>query len=155
MTPIFQPLWACMDDYMQLVAVRVGEKRMTHMYPVATLMHAGTKVAYGSDWPVASANPLEGLEVAITRRAPGTKEGPQLSPTEIVSLDDAVTNYTLHAAFALHVEDKSGSLTVGKNADLVVVDQNIFAIPATKIATTHVLLTMYKGDVVFGDLGKL
>jgi predicted amidohydrolase YtcJ len=154
-TPIFQPLWACMDDYMQLVAVRVGEKRMAHMYPVATLMHAGASVAYGSDWPVASANPLEGLEVAITRRAPGSNAGPQLSPTEIVSLDAAVKNYTLHAAFALHVEDKSGSLTVGKNADLVAVDQDIFAIPATKIAATHVLLTMYKGDVVFGDLGKL
>jgi len=154
-TPIFQPLWACMDDYMQLVAVRVGEKRMTHMYPVATLMHAGTKVAYGSDWPVASANPLEGLEVALTRRAPGAKQGVQLSPSEVVSLENAVRNYTLNAAFALHVEDKSGSLTVGKNADLVAVDQNIFAVPPTKIAASHVLLTMYKGEVVFGDLGKL
>ncbi|MBS0421747.1 MAG: amidohydrolase [Proteobacteria bacterium] len=153
--PIFQPLWASMDDYMRLVAVRVGEKRMTHMYPVATLMHAGAKVAYGSDWPVASANPLEGLEVAIARRAPGAKDGVQLAPTEIVSLEDAVRNYTLHAAFALHVEDESGSLTVGKNADLVAIDQDIFHVPATRIAASHVLVTMYKGGVVFGDLGKL
>jgi predicted amidohydrolase YtcJ len=153
--PVFQPLWACMDDYMRMVAIRVGEPRMTHMYPVASLMREGAFVAYGSDWPVASANPFEGLEVAVTRRAPGSQGGEQLSPTEIVDLSAAVANYTLHSAYALQVEDRSGSLTVGKNADLVTVDQNIFEVPAARIGRTRVLVTMYRGEVVYGDLEKL
>ncbi len=154
-TPIFQPLWACLDDYMVMTGIRVGPARMEHMYPVASLMHAGASVAYGSDWPVASANPFEGIEVALTRRAPGTTTGDPLAPTEQLRLDDAVRNYTLHSAYALHVDDRSGSLTVGKNADLVAMDQNIFQVPATRIAQTHVLFTMYQGEIVYGDLGKL
>jgi len=144
-----------MDDYMKLVAVRVGPQRMTHMYPAATLMRHGVTVAYGSDWPVASANPLEGIEVALSHRAPGEKSGEQLSPTERVGLDDALRNYTLHAAATMHVEDRSGSLAVGKDADLIAVDQDIYAVPTTRIGATHVLLTLYKGEAVFGDLGKL
>jgi predicted amidohydrolase YtcJ len=154
-TPIFQPLWTSLDDYMVLTAVRVGPARMQHMYPVASLMRGGTSAAYGSDWPVASANPFEGIEVAITHRAPGVATGEQLSPTERVTLDEAVRNYTVHSAYALHIEDQSGSLTVGKNADLVALDQNIYEVPTTAIGRTHVLVTMYKGEVVYGDLGKL
>lgn len=128
---------------------------MEHMYPVGTLMKAGATVAYGSDWPVASANPFEGLETAVTRRENRATSGDRLSPTERISLEDAVRNYTLHSAYALHVEDRSGSLTVGKNADLVAVDQNIFKAPVDQISNTHVLVTMYQGEVVYGDLGKL
>lgn len=152
---IFQPLWACMDDYMRLVGIRVGPERMTHMYPTASLMRAGATVAYGSDWPVASANPFEGLEVAVTRRAPGATSGERLAPTERVGLAAAVRNYTLQSARALHVEDRSGSLTVGKNADLVAVDQDIFKIPPERISKTHVLVTMYRGEVVYGDFASL
>jgi predicted amidohydrolase YtcJ len=154
-TPIFQPLWASLDDYMVMVAVRVGSARMEHMYPAGTLMKAGTTVAYGSDWPVASANPFEGLETAVTRRGNRATSGDRLSPTERISLGEAVRNYTLNSAYALHVEDRSGSLTVGKNADLVAVDQNIFKAPVDQISNTHVLVTMYQGEVVYGDLGKL
>lgn len=153
-TPIFQPLWACLDDYMVMTGIRVGAARMEHMYPVASLMHAGVSVAYGSDWPVASANPFEGIEVALTRRAPSATTGDLLAPTERIKLDDAVRNYTLHSAYALHVDDRSGSLTIGKNADLVAMDQDIYKVPQTQIAKTRVLFTMYKGEVVYGDLGK-
>jgi len=153
--PIFQPLWASMDDYMQIVAVRVGQQRMEHMYPAGSLMQRGVMVAYGSDWPVASANPFEGLEVAVSRLAPGSTSGTRLAPSERVTLDAAVRNYTLHSASVLHVEDQSGSLEVGKNADLIAVDQDIFAIPTDRIGRTHVLLTLYKGKVVFGGLGGL
>ncbi len=153
--PIFQPLWASLDDYMQIVAVRVGAQRMEHMYPAGSLMRRGVMVAYGSDWPVASANPFEGLEVAVSRLAPGSTRGEPLAPSERVTLDDAVRNYTLHSAYVLHVDDQSGSLEVGKNADLIAADQDIFAIPTDRIARTHVLLTLYKGKVVFGELDGL
>jgi predicted amidohydrolase YtcJ len=153
--PIFQPLWASLDDYMQIVAVRVGAPRMDHMYPAGSLMRRGVMVAYGSDWPVASANPFEGLEVAVSRLAPGSAGGTPLAPSERVTLEAAVRNYTLHSAYVLHVDDQSGSLEVGKNADLVAADQDIFAIPTDRIGRTHVLLTLYKGKVVFGELGGL
>ncbi|MBS0387304.1 MAG: amidohydrolase [Proteobacteria bacterium] len=153
--PIFQPLWASMDDYMKLVAVRVGPQRMTHMYPVATLMHHGVMIAYGSDWPVASANPFEGIEVALTRRAPGEKSGEQLSPSECIGLDDALLDYTLHAAYTMHLEDRTGSLVAGKDADLIAVDQDVYAVPTDRIGKTHVLLTLYKGEAVYGEFGKL
>ena len=154
-TPIFQPLWAALDDYMKMTGVRVGEARMEHMYPVRSLMNAGASVAYGSDWPVASANPFEGMETAVTRRANRATSGDRLAPTERVSLEDAVRNYTLHSARALRIEDRSGSLTIGKNADLVAVDRNIFEAPEAAISNTRVLLTMYRGEIVYGDLGKL
>lgn len=153
--PVFQPLWGSLDDYMQLVAVRVGPQRMSHMYPVASLAAQGALVAYGSDWPVASAAPLEGIEVAITRRDLGSKGGERLAPSERVSLGTAIENYTLHSAYALHVEDRSGSLTVGKNADLIAVDQDVFHIPSNRIGRTRVLVTMYRGEVVYGDLDTL
>lgn len=149
---IFQPLWACMDDYMVLVRDRVGPARMEHMYPVMSLLNAGGKVAYGSDWPVASANPLEGIEVALTRLAPGATGGEMLAPTEKVTLEQAIQSYTLNSAYASHLDDRSGSLVVGKSADLVVLDQDLFKIPANQIAKTKVLLTMFAGQAVYGDL---
>ncbi len=152
---IFQPLWASLDEYMKLVAVRVGPKRMVHMYPVASVMRAGGRVAYGSDWPVASANPFEGIEVALTRRRPGATQGEQLSPDERITLPQAIQNYTLNSAYVLHEDDRTGSLTLGKSADLVVVDRDVFTIPATEIAKTQVLLTLFAGEVVHGDLGNL
>jgi predicted amidohydrolase YtcJ len=152
---IFQPLWASLDDYMRMVAVRVGPARMTHMYPVASVMRAGGTVAYGSDWPVASANPFEGIEVALTRRHPGASEGERLSPDERVTLEDALRNYTLNAAYALNVDDRSGSLTVGKSADLIVVDRDVFKVRENEIAKTRVLVTLFAGEAVHGDLAGL
>ncbi|MFC4310311.1 amidohydrolase [Steroidobacter flavus] len=149
---VFQPLWACMDDYMVLVRDRVGPARMEHMYPVMSLLKAGGKVAYGSDWPVASANPLEGIEVALTRLAPGSTGGELLAPDERVTLEQAIESYTIDSAYAMHLEDRSGSLVAGKSADLVVLDQDLFKIPANQIAKTKVLLTMFAGEAVYGDL---
>jgi predicted amidohydrolase YtcJ len=117
-----------------------------------TLLNAGGKVAYGSDWPVASANPLEGIEVALTRLAPGATGGEMLAPTEKVTLEQAIESYTMNSAYAMHLEDRSGSLVVGKSADLVVLDQDLFKIPANEIAKTKVLLTMFAGEAVYGDL---
>lgn len=152
---VFQPLWACLDEYMVMVGVRVGPERLSHTYPEATLMKAGGKIGYGSDWPVASANPLEGIEVALTRRVPGATEGELLAPDERITLPQAIENYTLNAAFAAHREDRSGSLKVGKSADLVVLDRDLFKIPENEIAKTKVLLTLFAGEAVHGDLAKL
>lgn len=152
---IFQPLWACLDDYMVLVGARVGPARMEHMYPVGSLLQANATIAYGSDWPVASANPLQGIEVALTRRAPGVTEGELLAPSERITLEQAIRNYTFNSAYALRVDDRSGSLTVGKSADLVVLDQDLFKLAPEQIAKTKVLLTLFAGQAVHGELAAV
>jgi predicted amidohydrolase YtcJ len=125
------------------------------MYPVMSLLRAGGKVAYGSDWPVASANPLEGIEVALTRLAPGATGGELLAPEERVTIEQAIESYTINSAYASHLEDRSGSLVVGKSADLIVLDHDLFKIPANQIAQTKVLLTMFAGEAVHGDLNAV
>ncbi|HEY0682359.1 MAG TPA: amidohydrolase [Steroidobacter sp.] len=148
---IFQPLWACLDEYMVMVGTRVGQARLDRTYPTGTLIKAGGKVAYGSDWPVASANPFEGIEVALTRRFPGAAEGERLAPNEAIGLAQAIENYTINSAYASHLDDRSGSLVVGKSADLVVLDRDLFKIPVNEIAKTQVLLTLFAGQAVHGD----
>lgn len=151
-TAVFQPLWARWDEYMRMTAVRVGPERMKYVYPSGSLIRGGAAVAYGSDWPVASANPFEGIEVALTRRHPGDATGEALLPAEVITLEQAIRAYTLISAFANHQDQASGSLTVGKSADLVVVDRNLFEIPVTEIARTKVLATVIGGAVVHGTL---
>jgi predicted amidohydrolase YtcJ len=106
-------------------------------------------------WPVASANPLEGIEVALTRLAPGATSGELLAPEEHVTLVQAIESYTINSAYASHLDDRSGSLVVGKRADLIVLDRDLFKAPANEIAKTKVLLTLFAGEAVYGDLVTL
>jgi predicted amidohydrolase YtcJ len=149
----FQPLWASWDPYMRLTAQGVGS-RMSYIYPAGSLVRSGATLAYGADWPVASANPLEGIEVAMTRRAPGTQEGEPLSQGEAVTLEQAIKAYTLNVAYVNHMESETGSISLGKNADLVVLDRDLFSIPAQEISRAKVLSTLFEGREVFGSLTK-
>lgn len=150
-----QPLWATMDPYMRMTVGRVGPWRMRSVYPANSLVAAGGSIVYGSDWPVASANPLRGLEVAVTRRTPGKPGAEALLAREGVTLAEAVEAYTLTVARVNGNADRTGSLSVGKDADLVVVDKNIFSLPVHEIATAKVLLTLLAGKPVYGSLDKL
>ncbi|MFC3052849.1 amidohydrolase [Kordiimonas pumila] len=151
----FQPLWSTMDPYMQLTAVRVGPERMKHVYPAHSVLQAGGEMVYGSDWSVAPAEPFMGIEVALTRRALGDPDAQPLLPNEAVTLEQAIEAYTLTVARVNHRENETGSLTVGKNADLVVVDQDVFTIPVYDIGKTKILLTMFEGKPLYGNLEGL
>jgi hypothetical protein len=148
----FQPLWATMNPYIEMTAVRVGPERMAYHYPSKSLLDAGAMLAYGADWPVASANPLEGIEVALTRKNPGAGGGEPLLPHEGVTLEEAIQAYTINAAYASHLEVETGSITPGKSADLIVLDQDIFTIPVQEISDTRVLLTLFRGAAVHDEL---
>lgn len=150
---VFQPLWARLDDYMRMTAVRVGPARMEYMYASGSLLRAGARIAFGSDWAVASANPLSGIEVALTRREPGETSGDMLVPQERITLEQAIRAYTIDAAHANHRDHESGSIEVGKSADLVVLDRDLFRIPVHDIAKTRVLATILGGEVVYDDMG--
>lgn len=151
----FQPLWACDNAYVRLTAQQVGSDRMQHTYPAKSIIQSGGRLAYGADWPVASANPFEGLEVAVSRREPGMPDVEPLYEHEGVSLEEAIEAYTLGVARVTDLAEETGSLTVGKSADLIVVNQDIFSIPTHKIGKTKVLITVFRGSPVYGDWSQL
>lgn len=151
----FQPLWSVMDEYMQMSAIRIGPERMQYVYPANSIIKAGARIVYGADWPVASANPLQGIEVALTRRAPGDPDAEPLLTSEAVSLVQALEAYTLAVAYVNHREDITGSLTVGKSADLIVLDQDLFTISVYEISKTKVLLTLFAGQAIYGSIADL
>ncbi|MCW4456569.1 amidohydrolase [Flavobacterium sp. MXW15] len=152
---VFQPLWACDEPYMRLTLQRIGPRRRAHVYPANGVLQAGGRLAYGSDWPVASANPLEGIEVALTRIAPGVHDTEPLLAEQRVTLAEAIKGYTLDVAYVNRIDGVAGSIAVGKSADLVVLDRDLFAIPAREISQAKVLLTLFEGRPVFGALDAL
>ncbi len=152
----FQPLWAFADDYItQLTMPFLGPERSSRIYPIGTLYRSGAVVAFGSDWYVSSANPLEEIQVAVTRMGPRGETHTPFLPGERIHLPEALAAFTINAAFTNRLEKTTGSIEVGKNADLIVLDHNLFAIPLTEIARSKVLLTLFQGNAVHGDLGSL
>jgi predicted amidohydrolase YtcJ len=149
----FEPLWAFADAYVRdLTWPALGEARSKRMYPIADLAHSGAVVSFGSDWSVSSPNPLEGIQVAITRQAVLPKERTEpLLPEQAVDLPTALAAYTIGAAYANDLDKETGSLEVGKAADLVVLSENLFKLDPYDIAKARVLLTVLEGQPVYRD----
>jgi predicted amidohydrolase YtcJ len=149
----FEPLWGFADAYVRdLTWPALGPARSKRMYPIAELARSGAVLSFGSDWDVSSPNPLEGMQVAITRQATLAKERTEpLLPEQAIDLPTALAAYTIGAAYANGFEAETGSLEVGKSADLVVLSENLFAIDAHEIAKAHVLLTLLEGKPVHRD----
>ncbi|SFT01196.1 amidohydrolase [Saccharopolyspora flava] len=142
-----QPRWAARDAAMtELTTPRLGHTRTSWQYPFRSLRAAGAVLAAGSDWPVSEADPMLGVHVAVNRREPGSDD--PLSPEEALELVDALVAWTAGAAWVNHVEDSTGTIEVGKAADLVLLDADPFALPATEIASCGVELTMVDGVIV-------
>jgi hypothetical protein len=110
------------------------------------------KLAFGSDWYVTSANPLLAIEVAVTRLEPDGNTTEPLLTGEAIDLATAIRAATLGSAYGNFLNEDTGSIEVGKLADLIVIDTNLFDIPASDISEASVLLTLFGGEVVFGSL---
>jgi predicted amidohydrolase YtcJ len=144
-----QPLWACHDPQMdELTIPFLGPERSTHQYPFASLLAAGARLAFGSDWTVSSANPLLEMEVAVTRVAPEARDADPFLPEQRISLADALTAFTSGSAFVNRL-DETGTIAPGKLADLAVLDRDPFAPGAGPIGDAKVVLTLVDGQVVF------
>ncbi len=150
-----QPLWACLEPQMtELTIPFLGPERTARQYPFAELVRSGATLACGSDWPVSSPNPLWGMHVAVNRRAPAgyvdarVPSGDPFLPEQAVDLGTAVAGYTIGAAYVNHLDGDTGSIEVGKLADLVVLDRNLFERPASEIAQARALLTLVEGRKV-------
>ncbi|MFJ2828081.1 amidohydrolase [Streptomyces sp. NPDC087263] len=146
-TANIQPLWAAHEPQMdQLTIPFLGPERAAQQYPFGALLRSGARLAAGSDWPVSSPDPLQGIHVAVNRVAPDER-GPVFLPAERIGLLAALTAYTAGSAYANHL-DETGSVRVGALADLVVLDRDPFAGPTEAIAGTKVALTYVGGERV-------
>lgn len=148
----FQPFWACRDKYVvELTEPILGPERSKRLYPIAPLFNSGAVVVAGSDWTVTTANPLDAIQVAVTRR--GLEDTPEKTPLpgDPVSLPEILAAYTINGAWLGHWEKESGSIEAGKCADIIILDRNLFSIPPAEIHRTKVLLTLFKGRSVYRD----
>ena len=149
----FQPLWAIEDGYItDLTIPRIGEERGKFLYPIGSVQRTGARVAFGSDWYVTSANPLDGIEAAVTRLDPDGKTDEPLGENEEINLAQAIENYTLNSAYVNFLNVDTGSIEIGKLADIIVLDRNLFNVPASEINQVRVIATLFRGELVFGNL---
>jgi len=131
----------------------LGTERATWQYPFASLLRSGTRLAMGSDWSVSTPDPLVEIEVAVNRllRHPLLHDLAPFLPAERITLEQAIHGFTMGSAYVNHLDGDSGSISVGKLADLAVVDRDLFALDAGPIGDARVLATVVGGAVVFED----
>ena len=152
----FQPAWAYADNYViELTLPFIKPDVAKWMYPIRSVLDAGGKVAFGSDWNVSTADPLYQIETAVTRVDAVSHATDPLNPEQAITLEEAVTAFTAGSAWVNHQELETGSVEVGKLADLIVLDQNLFEIDPKQISETKVLLTLFGGLPVYGNPDEL
>jgi predicted amidohydrolase YtcJ len=147
-----QALWACNDPQMTELTVPIlGERRASWQYPFGGLVRAGASLAFGSDWPVSSPDPLQALHVAVNRTIPpgeGSGADEPLLPAERLDLATALAGYTAGSAYVNHLEGETGTIEAGKLADLAVLDCELFALPPSEISSARVVATFAEGTLV-------
>lgn len=152
----FQPLWAMNDPYVtELTLPFISEETARWMYPIKSVLDAGGKVAFGSDWSVTSANPYQQIETAVLRKDSENADAEVFLPQERIDLETAIAAFTINAAFVNRLEKVTGSIEAGKFADLIVLDQNLFEIEPELISETRALLTLFQGKPVHGSNSDL
>ena len=115
----------------------IGAVRSDHAVPIKSLDAAGARVTLSSDWNVSAFNPFIGLQNAVTR-----------APQEL-TLAKAIKAYTINSAYVMRQEDKVGSIEVGKLADFVILDRNLFNIDENTINQTKVFMTVFNGEIIY------
>ncbi|HEY0443942.1 MAG TPA: amidohydrolase [Candidatus Limnocylindrales bacterium] len=148
-----QPYWACRDGQMENLTIPfLGPERAGWQYPFRSLRRAGAVLAMGSDWSVSTPNPLLEMEVAVTRVADGARgKAEPLLPEEALDATDALAAFTSGSAWVNHLDGETGTIEVGKAADLVLLDRDILAPNAGHIGDARVLVTLVEGVPVYED----
>jgi predicted amidohydrolase YtcJ len=145
--PSMQPYHAADDG--RWAETRIGPERIKTTYPFRSLLDAKASLVFGSDWPVAPLSPFLGLEAAVTRQTIDGKQPEGFVPAEKISIEEALQAYTATNAASMYLDRTAGTLSVGRKADLVLLDRNLLTVPATSIDSVRVRLTMVGGRVVF------
>jgi predicted amidohydrolase YtcJ len=147
-----QPYHAIDDG--RWVEARIGHERARTSYAYGMLLKHGVRLALGTDWPVAPLNPILSVYAAVTRATLDGKHPGGWFPENKLTLEQAIYGYTMGSAYAQFSENEKGSLTPGKLADIVVLDRDLFAIPAARIKDAHVRETIVGGKVVYSSRRK-
>lgn len=147
-TANLQPLWACLDDQMTTMTLPLmGEQRSQWQYLFRSLERSGAALVCGSDWPVSSPDPWQGMHVAVNRRGPGDTSVDALLPEEALSLASILTAYTRGSHELLGMP--GGQIEVGGVCDLAVADRDPFAADSAEIHLTRNRVTVLAGQIVF------
>ena len=150
----FQALWAYADPYITDLTIPIlGPARSRWLYPIGSVTRSGASVVYGSDWAVTTVDPLPAIQVGVTRSDPGSATVSAFIPEERVDLAAMLDGYTRRGVWADFRENEIGTIETGKAADLVVLDKDLFVIPATQIARTRVLWTLLEGREIYRGPG--
>ena len=150
-----QPLWAAHEAQMdELTIPFLGEPRWTWQYPFASLQRHGAQIAMGSDWSVSTPDPIQEMHVAVNRKMPAdyayrVDNDDVFLPDERLDLGSAIHGFTMGSAYVNHMDVETGSIEVGKYADLAVLDRDLFAHPAEEISRASCQMTFVEGQRVF------
>jgi predicted amidohydrolase YtcJ len=142
-----QPVHATSD--MNMAENRIGRARLKGAYAWRTFLDQGSIVVSGSDYPVELANPFDGIHAAVTRQNKANQPEGGWLPEEAMTIEEAMRSFSIDAAWGAHQEESLGGLTQGKWADFIVIDQDIYSIPAEDIWKTQVLETWLAGEQVY------
>ncbi len=128
---------------------RIGKERSKYAYAWRSLLDAGAKIAFGTDYSVEPLNPMEGLYAAVTRKDRMGEEGDGWFPEQKLTMEEAIELYTLGAAYAQFMEDRKGMIKEGYLGDVVILNQDLMTLPEEEIMKTKVDYTIVGGKVVF------
>ncbi len=159
------PYWFMKDDYYYSIQTRyLGSERAEKEYPFKSFINEGVIVTSGSDFPVtAEPNPLMAIQIGMTRKTPDSiynvlhldpedvRYKETLWPEEKADLMDMINSFTFNAAYANFLEHETGSLAVGKSADMIILDGDIFSVSENDIGQLKVIATIFKGEEVHAD----
>ena len=149
-TATVQPYWASADEQMRELTIPfLGPERAGRQYAFRTLHEAGVRLAFASDWSISTADPLMGIEVAVTRRDPGERDAEPFIPQEALEPEVALRAATAGSAFVNRLDEETGTISVGRRADLVVLDHDPFDPELGGPADARVRMTLVDGEIVF------
>ena len=141
-----QPYWAQHNGMLDSCLHHLGEERLSNLYAFKEMLDLGVSVAFSSDWPVSSFEPLKGLSVAVNRRENDSQKAH--NPTQVVSIDQAISAYTTGSQ-AIRGNANERFFELGSDFDAIVLDKDIFSIPTMQIAQAKVTATYKAGRQIF------
>ncbi|AZQ63789.1 amidohydrolase [Flammeovirga pectinis] len=143
------PLWHSYDDF---TFSALGQERFNKIWRYNPILEENGHVTFGTDHPSSySLSPFEHIQTAITRQNKYSGDKKLADEKQKFSIQDAVKAFTTSAAYQLNLANDLGSIEVGKKADLILINQDIFSIDETKIKATKVTTTIFNGKVVYSE----